>query len=49
MSYASLTKFGVVRGTSRELVEAAASLLAETPGPDELLAEMATWQDDVTR
>ncbi|MGN6475114.1 MAG: hypothetical protein ACTHK4_15885 [Mycobacteriales bacterium] len=29
MLHASLTPFGVVRGTSRELVEAAAAVLAE--------------------
>ncbi|HVT20168.1 MAG TPA: hypothetical protein VHE57_02110 [Mycobacteriales bacterium] len=40
MLHASITRYGIVRGTNRELVEAAAILLAETPSLDDLLADM---------
>ncbi|HVT63835.1 MAG TPA: hypothetical protein VHD81_01630 [Mycobacteriales bacterium] len=40
MLHASITKFGVVRGTSRDLVEAAALILASPPSLEELLASL---------
>ncbi|HWC35429.1 MAG TPA: hypothetical protein VG650_11465 [Mycobacteriales bacterium] len=40
MLHASLTKFGVVTGTSRDLVEAAARLLLESPTLEELLSAL---------
>lgn len=46
MLHASITRFGVIRGTSRELVEAAALVLASPPSLEELLAALPEQLSD---